>query len=216
MPKPPSTTTYAYRVRIDGLMDDKVDQFFKQYCQRWLLVHHETTTENPHYHAYCETKYSQGNFSNHIKRDLGVKGGDYSNKKCDSDRMIEYLSYLFNSKKGNKSRVVSYEGFSVLDVATYKANAEQIAEEFQQRMSATKKTQYDIVMIVLERMDPRQTCYPAIVYDVVIDTLKAYHMVARPNHIKDIISCVMAYSDDKDARDRSKELTLKYFQSINT
>lgn len=211
MPKPPSTTTYAYRVRIDGLMDDKVDQFFKQYCQRWLLVHHETTTENPHYHAYCETKYSQGNFSNHIKRDLGVKGGDYSNKKCDEDRRIEYLSYLFNSKKGNKSRVVSYEGFSVLDVATYKSNAEQIAEEFQQRMSATKKTQYDVVMLVLERIDHTMAHSPSYVYDFVIDVLKANHMVARPNHVKDILSSVMAYSESRKAKDVAKELTLKYF-----
>lgn len=209
MPKSPSTIVKSYRVRVDGLDDDKVLRFLKDSCSRWLLVHHVTTTENPHYHFYAETTYSQGNFSNKIKEVLGVRGADYSNKKCDDDRKIEYYSYMFNTKKGNQPRLVSYEGFSPIDVATYKANADQIAKEFTARITQSKKTQYDVVLLVLERI--KSEFEPELIYDVVIDVLKSCHMMARPHHVRDIIATVMAYSDDKKANSKVKDLTLKFF-----
>lgn len=211
MPKPKATTIKAYRVRVDTEGDDRMIAFCKKYSETYLLVHHVTTTENPHYHIYLETWLSQGNFSNKIKTDLEVKGGDYSNKVCDPDRKLQYLSYLFNTKKGNQPRVVTYEGFSVIDVATYRENAQQIANEFATRMKEGKKTQADVAHIVLERMDERQTVFPEVIYDHVITVLKECRMMARPNHIKDIIATVMAYSTNRRAKDQIKELTLKFF-----
>lgn len=210
MPKSPSSIMKRYRVRIDGSTDEMMTDFCKKVSSVYLLVHHTTTTENPHYHVYIETHYSQGNFSALIKKDLNVKGADYSNKACSEDRRLEYLSYLFNSKKGNVARCVTYAGFSVIDVATYRENSQRIAQEFQTKMK-TKKTQYDVSQVVLNRMDPTLIHMPGLVYDTVIEVLKESQTMARPNHVKDIIATVMAYSNNKSAKSQIKDLTLKFF-----
>lgn len=211
MPKPKSSVMKQFRVRVDCEGDERLIAFCKRYSEVYLLVHHVTQTENPHYHIYIETHLSQGNFSNKIKADLQVSGGNYSNKVCDPDRKIEFLSYLFNTKKGNEPRVVDYQGFSVIDIATYRENSQQIAREFAQKMKDGKKTQADVVHIVLERIDHQKCVFPEVIYDVVISVLKELRMMARPNHVKDIIASVMAFCDNRHAKQKVKDLTLKFF-----
>jgi hypothetical protein len=104
-----------------------------------------------------------------------------------------------------------YEGFSPIDVATYQANAKAIADEFQARMSSSKKTQYEMCQMVLERLDKKDFISPDKVYDCVIDVLKACHTMARPNHVRDMIATVMAYSESGKAKEFIKDLTLKFF-----
>lgn len=103
MPKSASSTIKAYRLRVDGDNDERVVDFLQKYCGKFLLVHHVTKTENPHYHAYCESTLTQGNFSNKVKQVLEVSGDAYSNKSCAADRKLEYLSYLFNTKKRKRT-----------------------------------------------------------------------------------------------------------------
>lgn len=213
MPKPPSSLMKHYRVRVDGEAEEPVLAFVKKYSSRFILVHHTTTSENPHFHFYCETATSQGNFSNKIKSELGVKGGDYSNKTCDMERAIEYYGYLFNTKKGNVSRLVSYEGFSPIDIATYQANAKQVEKEFQTKMKNLKKTQFEIAEMVLENSHPSRHACPEDLYPIVIATLRQCRTMARPNHVKDIIATVMSFSKNEKANKIVKELTLKFFQA---
>jgi len=210
MPKPPSSLLREFRVRVDGSDDDLALSFCKKYCESYLLVHHVTLTENPHFHFYALTRYSQGNFSNHIKAHFNVKGGDYSNKTSDPDRKLEYCSYLFNTKKGNVPRLLSYEGFNPIEIEIYRSNAKQIADEFQTRM-ASKMTQYEMCQVVLNRLTSDKIVSPSTVYDAVIEVLRESHTMARPNHVKDMIATVMAYSDNKQAKLVVKDLTLKFF-----
>ena len=204
----------SYRSRIDaieGLTDEKMIEFFKhKSITRFLIVHHTTTTENPHYHTYCETHITIGNFSNKIKKDLKVSGTDYSNKKCDDDRKNEYLSYLFNTKKGNVPRIVLYDGFSPIDIAIYQENAATVAKEFKEKLTQSKKAQIDIAMIVGERTNSSDV---TVIYDLVIDVLKQNRMMARPNHVKDIIATVMAYSQNPHAKSQIKQMTLRFFSN---
>jgi len=211
MPKAPSTTIKMFRVRIDGADDEPIKVFVQKHCSKWLLVHHTTETENPHYHFYAETHFTQGNFSNKIKDELKVKGGDYSNKSCDLDRRIEFLSYLFNTKKGNKWRVVSYHQFGSIDLHVYQSNSKEVEREFQSKMKQKKKTQYDVVEAVLERMPSEQLCFHVVVYDHVVEVMKAMRIMARPYHIRDIIATIMAYGDNKQAKQQIKDLSLKFF-----
>lgn len=212
MPKSKSTTVKHYRVRVDCEGDDKVTDFCKKYCEAYVIVHHVTTTENPHYHFYAETTLSQGNFSNKIKTDMQVAGSDYSNKQCDLDRKSEFLSYLFNTKKGNEPRLVTYEGFSPIDIAIYRENADTIAREFEAKMKSKNQTQYDVTEIVLERMSKTEAANVDTIYDIVQDVLKTCKMMARPNHVKDIIATVMARSGDPRLRNSIKDNILKYFR----
>ena len=63
---------FEYRIRFDGIreVDDRAIAFFKKRSDGFILVHHVTETENPHYHAYVRTSVSQGNFSNYLKKNL--------------------------------------------------------------------------------------------------------------------------------------------------
>ena len=212
MPRPKPTTIQTYCVRVDGDDDELAKSFFKAESERYILVHHIPPSGNKHYHAYIETTSSAGNFSNKLKAKLKVQGnGGYSNKKCDPDRAVEYRTYLFNKKLGNQARLVAYDGFSALDIETYKENSNQITVEFEKRMASPKKSQFDIVEAVLEKMNSDNHHNPEQVYDVVIKTMKESRKVARPNHIKDIINSVMAFSKNTKANEKVKNITLKYF-----
>lgn len=212
MPRTKSEIVKAFCVRVDGEDDEIVKSFFKDESERYIIVHHIPSSGNKHYHAYVETTTSQGNLSNKIKAKLKVGGnGGYSNKKCDPDRAIEYRTYLFNKKLGNQARLVAYDGFSPIDIETYRENSNQITIEFEKRMDNPKKSQFDIVEAVLEKMNSDNHHDPEQVYDVVIKTLRESHKVARPNHVKDIINSVMAFSKNTKANETVKRITLKYF-----
>jgi len=211
MPKPPSKEVKAFRVRVDGEDDARMVEFCKNLGTKFLLVHHVLPTGNPHYHFYAETTLTQGNLSNQIKKKLGVTGGDYSNKSCDMNRKMEYLSYLFNTKKGNVPRVVAYVGFNMLDIATMKENSEKIAHEYKVALQRSKKTQFQIVELVMERIPDNKVWLPEVVYEYTIETLQECRTMARPNHVRDIIATVMAYSKNRKAKEIVRDLTLKFF-----
>lgn len=211
MPRPQSNSLYVYRVRIDSEVRANMIDFVDSVSERYILVHHVLPHGNPHYHIYIETKYSQGNFSTKVKEKFGVTGGQYCVQKCDTDRMIEYCSYLFNAKNGNVATLINFSGFSVLDIATYRENSKLIEKEFKTKMSAGKKTQFDIVQIVLQRHDPKLAFLPEVLYDEVISVLKETRTMARPYHVRDIISTVMAFSGDKTSKEQIKNVTLKFF-----
>lgn len=217
MPRPGSKIIKSFRLRVDavdGVDDERVVAFLKEYGSgKYLLVHHTTTTENPHYHAYVETYMTGGNFSNKLKERLRVTGSDYSCPKCDEDRKLEYLSYLFNTKKGNVPRYVSSNEFTELDVMIHRENAKQIANEYEVRMKTNKPTMYDVAIQVLDKLrEGNMWAQLDAVYDLTISTLKSNHMLARPFVVRDIISTVMSYSDCKQARREMKDKTLRFFQ----
>ena len=211
MPKPPSKIIRLFRVRIDGKDDEDVKKFCDQNTSRYLLVHHVLPHGNPHHHFYCETTFSQGNYANKLKAFFNVVGSDYCVQKCDPDRRLEFFSYLFNTKKDNVPTYVSSNGFSIIDIATYKETAKQIKDEFETKLKQKKKTQFDIVELVVSRMNSSQTHIPELVYDEVISVCKLNRTMPRPYHVRDMISAVMSFSDNRQARNHIKELTLKFF-----
>ena len=211
MPRSPSKIIKLFRVRIDDKDDETVKEFCVQNTTRYLLVHHVLPHGNPHHHFYCETTISQGNFANKIKAFFNVVGADYCVQKCDEDRRLEFYSYLFNTKKDNVPTYVSSNGFSPIDIATYKETAKQIAVEFETKLKQSKKSQFDIVEMVLSRMDLDQTCFPEIVYDEVITVCKLNRTMPRPFHVRDMISSVMSFSANRKARQQIKDITLKFF-----
>jgi len=126
-----------YRLRWDGTreLDDRAVAFLKKRCDGFILVHHTTETENPHYHAYVRSSVSQGNLSNYLKKEFEVSKSDYSCKACKTDRKLEFWSYLFNTKKGNVPVLIGYEGISPLEVKLAQETASQISKEIETRMA---------------------------------------------------------------------------------
>ena len=211
MPKSPSKIIKLFRVRVDAKDDEDVKRFCEETTSRYLLVHHVLPHGNPHHHFYCETTFSQGNYANKLKAFFNVVGADYCVQKCDADRRLEFFSYLFNTKKDNASKYVSSNGFSPIDIATYKETAKQIKDEFETKLKQKKKSQFDIVELVLSRMEPHHTVYPELVYDEVISVCKLNRTMPRPYHVRDMISSVMSFSENRQARAQIKDLTLKFF-----
>jgi hypothetical protein len=140
----------------------------------------------------------QANFSKYIKRHLDVSGTDYSNKKCDTDRKDEYLSYLFNTKKGNVSRLVSSKDFTESQIEVAKASAESIATAYEARKKKFGPiTQFGIVVKAIERLKSNSMLFnPSTIYDEVVQISKDHGKVIRYGQLRDMISTALAFSDD--------------------
>jgi len=202
---------HEYRIRFDGprSLDDQAIAFFKKRSDGYILVHHVTETENPHYHVYVRSPVSQGNFSNYLKKEFGVSKSDYSCKTSAPDRRLEFWSYLFNTKKGNEPTLVDYQGISPLEVQQAKSNANQIAQEFQTRMKADKKklTKFDIA----EKLSQEKFKDHGELYDAVIKLLHANRMCSSSFVVKDIMTTTLHINGDKDMKER----LVKYFTYDN-
>jgi len=206
---PPAKDPHQWRIHIDAKdIDAQAIAFFKKRAEAFILVHHTPPTDNPHYHCWVKTHITQGNMSNFIKKEFGVSKGDYSCVKCDPDRHLEYKSYLFNTKKGNVSRLISYEGVSPIDVETSRETAVQIANEFESRMVSVKKlTKFDIA----ERLSSRNyNCTDADISQLFDDVVKLLHdnrMCSATFVVRDIMTTVFHMTGSKQAKDRA----VKYF-----
>jgi len=199
-----------YRLRWDGprSLDDQAVAFLKKRCDGYILVHHTTETENPHYHAYVRSTVSQGNLSNYLKKEFAVSKSDYSCKSCKTDRKLEFWSYLFNTKKGNVPTLISYEGISPLEVKLAQETASQITKEFETRMaSTTKMTKFDIA----ERLSKEKFADHGELYDAVIKLLHDNRMCSNSFVVKDIMTTTLHINGDKDMKNR----LLKYFTIEN-
>jgi len=196
-----------YRIRFDGSreLDQRAIAFLAKRSDGYILVHHVTETENPHYHAYVRSSVSQGNLSNYIKKEFGVSKTDYSCKTCNADRKLEYWSYLFNTKKGNVPTYVHSVGVPMLQINSARENAQTIAKEFETRMKADKKklTKFDIA----EKLSQEKFADRGDLYDAVVKLLHMNRMCSNSFVIKDIMSTVLHLQDDKTMKNR----LLQYF-----
>lgn len=192
-----------FRVRVDRTeIDDEFIAFLKERTTSYVLVHHlPAHGENPHYHAYVDTKYTANNWSTHLKKAFSLSGNaEYSSPRCDPDRLHEYIQYLFNNKKGNVARLVHYEGFSPLDMATYQEKAHTVAAEFEARLKTAKKlTKFDIAERVAQSYN--RNSHPAEVYDAVVELLHKNRMCTGIFVIKDIMATVLSINGSTKLRD---------------
>lgn len=69
---------------------------------------------------------------------------------------------------------MSYQGFSPLDIETYRENANQVANEFQAKLNEKKLTKFDIAERISAQFSKND--HPKDVYDAVIDLLHKNRM----------------------------------------
>lgn len=205
----PKDKVYEYRLRLDGEreLDDQFKAFLIKRSDAFILVHHVTPRENPHYHAWVRSTVSPGNFTNYVRKEFNVSGNrQYSCPRCDPDRRLEYWAYLFNTKKGNVPTLIHYEGVSPLDIAAARERAKQIAGEFETRMKDSDKkklTKFDIA----EKLSNEKFATRGDLYDAVVKLLHMNRMCSNSFVIKDIMSTTLHINGDKDM----KACLLKYF-----
>jgi len=203
-----------YRLRWDGprSLDDKAVAFLQKRCDGYILVHHTTETENPHYHAYVRTSVSQGNLSNYIKKEFEVSKSDYSCKACMPDRKLEFWAYLFNTKKGNVPTLVASSGIPMLQINSAKEQANTIAKEFETRIKNAKEgkklTKFDIA----ELLSKEKFYGVEDLYDAVVKILIKNRMCTSSFVVKDIMETTLRINGDPTMKER----LIKYFIIPNT
>lgn len=142
-----------FRLRVDEKNEEtggKMLDMIRKYPH--VLVRHELPHGNPHFHAYVDAHdiKSCPAYRYVIDQVLGVKGTERSVKKCDDDKMNEYVQYLFNEKHGNKWTLMSH----TFDVDIHVQKAKAVAEAFADRQDKRKIiTEWDMAMELRSRVE---------------------------------------------------------------
>jgi len=173
------------RLRIDADDDDNVIQFLKSYYA-YVLVHHVLPHGNPHYHAYAELDIKEPALRQRFKRKI-TKSTDYSIKKCDPDRINEYIQYMFNTKHGNVWQLSHIYNFDNQLITDLQRNAQQVTDNYAAIHKSKKNTGPTTWELALEvehlfeernnfdnnsqRYDSRITLYT----DIAIEVLRKHH-----------------------------------------
>lgn len=138
-----------YRIRIDEVQGFSVEGFI-QLCnpKRYVIVHHQLPTGNPHFHAFIDTDVKNANLRKKIKTAFPLlQKSDYSIKNCDDDRINEYVQYMFNTKHGNRWRLVDKSNFSDSVLNSLMEAAKEISDDFTERRKKRKDpTIYDLAV----------------------------------------------------------------------
>jgi len=130
-----------FRVRLDQREDTR--EWLSAYLRDkpHVLVHHILPHGNPHFHFYVDLPLvnSVAGYTYQWKKLVDPKGftrSDWSIKQCSDERKPEFISYLFNTKHGNISELIS----TTEPVEDARANAATISLAFEERKDNAKKT----------------------------------------------------------------------------
>lgn len=151
-----------FRIRIDEISGLNVDEIL-EVCEttRHVVVRHELPHGNPHYHMFIETDVKENTLRLRFKRKYStLKSSDYSIKKCDSERVNEYVQYMFNTKHGNRWELYDTYNFDNELLNTLKENAKNISDQFEAsttRVRSKGPTIWDIAMEVEAIVNPTLT-----------------------------------------------------------
>lgn len=141
-----------FRIRIDivnGLTSDELVEVCKP--DTHVIVRHELPHGNPHYHAYFkfDSEIKDNTLRQRIKRGFEhLKSTDYSVKKCNPDRINEYVQYMFNTKHGNRWELIDSRNFDTELLNSLKEAAQAVSDDFAERnpKKSDKPTVYDLAM----------------------------------------------------------------------
>lgn len=186
------------RFRIDGNDDQRVLDFLKMYYA-YVLVYHELPHGNPHYHAYVDDKtdLSIDAFRARVKRYFKTqKSSDYSVKKCDDDKVNEYVQYLFNTKHGNKWELISSRNFDTKLIADLQNNAQKITDDFEERTNKrpsgekSRLTQFQLGLEVYDEWKAQNKDDMLIheLTEIAMDVCWKHSQTPEPNKLIKIIS----------------------------
>lgn len=198
-----------YRIRIDqnDLQILNVADFTDY--ESYVLVHHVLPHGNPHFHLYVDTGGTkEQTLRQRIKRHFyNHKSSDYSIKKCDPDRIDEYVQYMFNTKHGNVAKLISKFNFDDDRLNICMENARKVSDDFSEQKKSSKPTIYDLAMevktIMLSRyptgyqtlLDPNEYRQPPEGYEeyaehleIAIDVCRKHRQPFEEHYLRRLVS----------------------------
>lgn len=146
-----------YRLRVDEVTDATLGKLL-DICKdsaALVCVRHRLPHGNPHFHAYIEIDLKDTALRQRFKRTFPeCKSSDYSIKKCDDDKVNEYVQYMFNRKHGNQWELCSVHNFNDQLLNDLQKNAEDVATDYASRAKSAKSkgpTIWDLAMEIENR-----------------------------------------------------------------
>lgn len=141
--------------RVDGVDSDKIMDICKP--NSCVMVLHELPHGNPHYHAYIayDGEMKENTLRQRIKRGFdNLKRTDFSLKKCDADRVNEYVQYMFNTKHGNQWELIDVRNFDNQLIDDLKKAAKEISDQYVKSVEkkSNKPTVWDLAAEIRERL----------------------------------------------------------------
>lgn len=123
-----------FRIRVDIVNSLNSDDLL-EVCgaNSYVIVRHELPHGNPHFHAYLsyDCAMKDNTLRQRFKRKFPyLKSSDYSVKKCDEDKINEYVQYLFNTKHGNKWELIDSHNFDTQLLADLQKAAKDVSDHF--------------------------------------------------------------------------------------
>jgi len=178
-----------YRIRVDQIEGVEVEDF-EAICEPKVsvLVHHILPTGNPHYHYLIDTDVKENTLRQRIKRKYpSLKSTDYSIKKADDERINEYVQYLFNTKHGNKSTLISANNFDNDILEDLKKQAQKVSDEY----DATKSRHKVATMYELAEEIHRQVNKTFTIDDLGTTALQDHLQLGLPINIEEYVDATM-------------------------
>lgn len=182
-----------FRIRLDCV--DGAEGVLKHLhatSQEYVWVKHDVN-DNPHYHMYLDNPnlMSPQSVRYYFKK-LTENSSDYSVKRCDDDRVSEYVQYLFNTKHGNISTLISHKFNSQL-LDECRQAAEVVSQEFAKKRSTKKGaiTMYEIAMEVHETYKDSNDLIKGA-----IRTLHKYLKIHDDFLVMKVVTTVMSLRDE--------------------
>lgn len=120
------------RVRIDGEDDLQLTNFIQLWKPAsYVIMKHWLPHGNPHYHIYVDDNATDKAYRERIKRKLQLQSSDFSVKKCDDDRINEYVQYMFNTKHGNQWKLIDTHNFDNELLTTLEKSAKEVSNNYE-------------------------------------------------------------------------------------
>lgn len=193
-----------FRLRIDGDYDlfQKITEFCQRYSQ-FVLVHHTLPHGNPHYHAFINDTMSMSidAFRARVKRYFDVKqSSDYSVKRCDDEKELDYISYLFNTKNGNIAKLVASQ-YPEEELSRSRSMAEKISQEYierhaQDHSKSSKVTIYGVAEEVYQVFKDTHSDDTIEQWtQIAITQLHKHRKSCEPNMLIKIVSTARSFHD---------------------
>lgn len=221
-----------FRIRIDIINDLNSDEILEVVKpDTYVIVRHELPHGNPHYHAYIKynSHIKDNTIRQRIKRNFTqLKSSDYSVKKCDEDRVNEYVQYLFNTKHGNKWELIDTNNFDNKLLDDLIQAAKEISDDFTERNKSKKNTGPTIwelaeeISAVIDKLDlttdNKQTNYDAyceekyryeVYTDTAIDIMRKHKKPYCEFLLRKLITTAMTSSEK--GRQVMRQKMTKYF-----
>lgn len=139
-----------FRIRVDDYGVDARASITKLLtnAQQFVWVHHQIN-DNPHWHVYLDNpNYMSCQAVRYHLRKTTDNPSNYSVKKCDEDKKLDYIQYLFNQKHGNKWTIED-TSFDQVIVDECIKRAATVAEVFNEKRPKARSL-YEMAMEVHE------------------------------------------------------------------